>query len=253
MTREALERRLPWVVDAGRRLPDPAYNFARRLARRSAVGFRVPFSWGSLRRTSPLNSHYGYGRGTPIDRWYIDRFMHEQSDAFRGRILEMQNPEWSNRYADLGTSSLDILDIDPTNTAATIVADLDESGSLPADRFDCIVVPQTLQYVRQPAVVLRTLGDAAARGCSILITVPTISKLDPTCGPDGDRWRFTPAGVKSLLAVAYPDAEHTISWYGNVLTATAFLQGVSAEELTAEELSYVDDDFPLLVCARVTL
>jgi hypothetical protein len=253
MTRDAIERRLPWIRDAGRRLPDPAYNVARKVTHRAAVGFRTPFRWGSLRRTSPLNDHYGYGRGTPIDRWYIDRFMHEQSDAFRGRILELQNPEWSSRYADLGTSSLDILDIDPSNVAATIFADLDEPGSLPADRFDCIVVPQTLQYVRQPAVALHTLGEAAASGCSLLITAPTISRLDPTCGPQGDRWRFTPAGLNSLLEQAYPDAEQTISWYGNVLTATAFLHGVSAEELTTEELSDVDDDFPVLVCARVTL
>lgn len=37
---------------------------------------------------------------------------------------------------------------------------------------------------------------------------------------------------------------------GNVLTATAFLRGLAAEELDAEALAYVDPVYELLVLAR---
>ena len=38
--------------------------------------------------------------------------------------------------------------------------------------------------------------------------------------------------------------------YGNVLVATAFLQGLAAEELTEEQLTFADPDFEVLVGVR---
>jgi hypothetical protein len=38
--------------------------------------------------------------------------------------------------------------------------------------------------------------------------------------------------------------------YGNVLVATAFLQGLAAEELTAGQLAHVDPDFEVLIGVR---
>ena len=37
---------------------------------------------------------------------------------------------------------------------------------------------------------------------------------------------------------------------GNVLVCTSFLMGLSATELTPEELNYRDPYFPLLICVR---
>jgi hypothetical protein len=42
----------------------------------------------------------------------------------------------------------------------------------------------------------------------------------------------------------------TVTSYGNVLAATAFLQGLAAEELHPEELDYRDPDYEVLISVR---
>jgi len=41
-----------------------------------------------------------------------------------------------------------------------------------------------------------------------------------------------------------------IKTYGNVFTNICFLEGISMEEITREELDYYDKYFPLIVCVR---
>ena len=55
-------------------LPRAIVNFIQR-----ARG-RVPFGsvrFGDLRRLSPISRHFGFDRGTPIDRYYIEGFLAE--------------------------------------------------------------------------------------------------------------------------------------------------------------------------------
>ena len=37
-------------------------------------GLGVPY-WGNLRRLRPFSVYYGFDRGTPVDRYYLDRFL----------------------------------------------------------------------------------------------------------------------------------------------------------------------------------
>jgi hypothetical protein len=53
------------------------------------------------------------------------------------------------------------------------------------------------------------------------------------------------------LLAGLPCAQADITSYGNVLACTAFLYGLAAEELNAQELHEVDREFPLIVAARV--
>ena len=48
-----------------------------------------------------------------------------------------------------------------------------------------------------------------------------------------------------------PAASADITSYGNVLSCAAFLYGLAAEELRAEELDVNDPAFPLIVAARL--
>ena len=47
---------------------------------------RVDF--GSLRRLDPVSADFGYERGRPVDRYYIERFLSTRAYAIRGRVLE---------------------------------------------------------------------------------------------------------------------------------------------------------------------
>jgi hypothetical protein len=48
--------------------------------------------WGNLRRTAPFSATFGFDRGTPIDRYYLERFLNSHRALITGRVLEVQLP-----------------------------------------------------------------------------------------------------------------------------------------------------------------
>jgi SAM-dependent methyltransferase len=215
----------------------------RRLVRRPR--------WGNLRRRRPFSDHFGNDRGTPVDRVYIERFLAEYATDVRGQALEVGDAGYTRRYGGSAVISSDVLDINPANEAATIVADLAEPGSLPDDRFDCFLLIQTLQYVADVQTALHNAWRSLRPGGVLLVCVPGISRLDPDPGPDHDLHRFTPAGLAATLRATFPGAGQRIVGYGNLLAAVAFLYGIAAEELRPEELAAYDPHYPVLAAARV--
>src|SRR5262249_46175431 len=144
--------------------------------------------WGNLRRLEPFSKGYGLDRGTPVDRYYLSTFLGREWSTVRGTVLEMERPEWTEKFGAATVDCLDIADMDATNIHANIVVDLCDPDSLPAKRYDCIIAPQTLQYLRDPVVALRNFWQALTPTGSLLLSAPVVSRLDNMCGPDGDRW-----------------------------------------------------------------
>jgi hypothetical protein len=80
--------------------------------------------FGDLRRTSPINSQFGFDRGTPIDRYYIGRFPAKKAACIRGRVLEIGGNDYTTRFGSERVKQSDILHVDASNARATIVGDL---------------------------------------------------------------------------------------------------------------------------------
>lgn len=99
--------------------------------------------FGDLKRTSPISSQFGFDRGTPIDRYYIERFLAGQAGYIQGRVLEIGDNEYTTRFGGKRVTRSDILHVDSSNTKATIVADLESEEALQDGAFDCIVLTQT--------------------------------------------------------------------------------------------------------------
>lgn len=59
-----------------------------------------------------------------------------------------------------------------------------------------------------------------------------------------DYWRFTPLGVARLLVDVFGSGAVTVTGHGNVLAQVAFLEGLAAEDLRADELAVDDERFP---------
>jgi hypothetical protein len=81
--------------------------------------------------TTPVSTQWGFDRGTPVDRWYIERFLAEHTADIRGRALEIRNADYVERFGR-GVVRADVLDIDESNPRATIVADLTAADHVPA-------------------------------------------------------------------------------------------------------------------------
>ena len=209
---------------------------------------RRPAFLGTLRRTSPLSDGFGFDRGTPVDRYYIDRFIEENRGAIHGRVLEIKNSRYTHQFGS-DVVQRDVLDIDPTNRNATIVADLAAADGIPADAFDCFILTQTLQLIFDTRSAIFHAHRILRPGGVLLCSVPCVARITPGC-IDSDHWRFTRASCSRLFGDVFPRDRVTVRTHGNVLTAIAFLTGMAAEELRQRELDHDDENFPLLVTVR---
>jgi SAM-dependent methyltransferase len=216
--------------------------------RRPRVG-HVDF--GDLRRLAPISSTWGFDRGMPVDRFYIDRFMRSHERDVRGRVLEIANPAMTRRYGGDRVTRSDVLHPVAAPAPVTLVGDLATGEGIPEAAFDCAIVTQTLLLVYDVQAAIRTLGRILAPGGVALVTVPGITKISrEDMDQWGQFWSFTSASLRRLFNESFDSERVSIEAYGNVLAATAFLHGLSADELTEDELLHRDRDFEVLLAVR---
>jgi SAM-dependent methyltransferase len=194
-------------------------------------------------RVEPLCPRGGSTRGITIHRTYLDDFLTQHARDIHGQVLEFEEDVYATK---LGTpASVDVLNIDASNPAATIVADLTRPNAVESDRFDAIVCTHVLHLVSDPAAVVRELHRLLVVGGVLLVATPFVCPVKPG---EGERWRFTAQGMEELLRLAFDDVE--VVTYGNSLAAAALLRGLTAHELGEKRLWPEDPRFTVEVCAR---
>ena len=208
------------------------------------------FDWGDFRRTDPVSRDWGYDRGTPIDRRYIDDFMFAHSSDVHGAVLEIQEGDFTLACGGRRVIEHAVLDIDPLNPRATVVADLRLAPELASDAFDCIILTQTLHVIDDMRAALVECYRILKPGGVLLATFPSASRVCLEYGQPGDYWRMTPAGARALFTSAFAPAQVSCEAFGNVLTNTAFLHGLSAAEVADAEFDERDPYFPVLTGVR---
>ncbi len=205
---------------------------------------------GDFRRVQPCSAQWGRDRGKPIDRHYIECFIDRHRADVRGRVLEVRDSRYTDQFGGDAVTVRDVLDIDASNGAATVVADLRRAESIPSASYDCVIVAQTLHMIDDMPAAIAECARILCPGGTLLITVPSVIRVDDEAGVDGDFWRITEASARSLFAKAFPIDAFEVTTYGNVATCAAFLYGMSVEEIAAADLERVDPTFPLVVCVR---
>ena len=226
-----------WVA---RLLPQPVRRRLRAAVRRRSSTVASP-DMGDLRRTEPVSRDWGFDRGWPVDRYYIERFLASHARDIRGRTLEIAGRAYTDRFGT-GVETAEVLHVAAGNPRATIVGDLADGANLPGDALDCFILTQTLQSIYDVRAAVRTVHRILAPGGVVLATVPGISQIiHPDFEAWGDFWRFTTLSVERMFTesgFAADDLE--VRAHGNVLTATALLFGLASRELTPVELDADD-------------
>lgn len=205
-----------------------------------------------LRRSlEPVSRTFGHDRGTPIDRYYIESFLDRHRADIRGRTLEIGDATYTHRFGEARVARADILHTPPGGRIATIVGDLATGDGIPTAAFDCIILTQVLPFIFDVRAAVRHCHAALKPGGVILATVPCISQISQyDMQRWGDFWRFTPLAARRLFDEAFTGGTIEIQDHGNALAATAFLQGLATQELSAGELDHHDADYPLIVTIR---
>jgi SAM-dependent methyltransferase len=207
--------------------------------------------FGSFRRLRPFNRFSGGGRGLPVDRYYIERFLEANAGDIRGHALEIAEPTYLHRFGGERVERIDVLHVTGESPHTTIVGDLTSADHIPSDRFDCVVLTQTLHCIYDFRSAISTLHRILKPGGVLLATFPGIANVSR---PDMDRWgqywSFTSLASQRAFGEAFVGGEVEVESHGNVLAATAFLWGLAAQELTERELSFRDPDYQVLLTVR---
>ena len=205
---------------------------------------------GDLRRVTPVSRWFGHDRGQPIDRYYIERFLHAHAADVRGRVLEIGDDAYTRQFGGPAVTRRDVLHVTPGSPKATIIGDLAEGTGIPSDAFDCIILTQTLQLIYDVPAALRVLRRALAPGGVLLATVPGISQIDRGEWGGSWYWFFTPLAMRRLFEDHFGAGGVSVECHGNVLSAIAFLEGLAVHELRPRELDAQDDCYPVTVAVR---
>ncbi len=204
---------------------------------------------GDLRRTTPLSRTWGFDRGRPIDRYYIEAFLSRHATDIRGRVLEAGTSDYTVTLGRTQVLQADVMNLDGNRPGTTITADLQNAPHIPDDSFDCVVLTQLLQYVFDVDAAIGTVFRILRPGGVLLITVPGIAHTDEVWASQGC-WTFTPVSLRRLLGRHFRPELTTVEAHGNVLAASAFLYGLATEELDRSELDVRDPAYDVTIAAR---
>lgn len=199
-------------------------------------------------RTNPISRYFGYERGLPIDRLYIEKFLEKNSIAICNKVLEISELTYSNKYGRKVTE-YNILHFDNSNQLANIIGDLSKPDTLPKDYFDCFICTQTLNFIYDIKSAIKGCHQLLCKNGVFLGTVAGISQISRyDMERWGDYWRFTDLSVRKMFTEVFGEGNVEIITYGNALAATAFLQGLAVEEIPIKnKLLIPDNDYQIII------
>jgi SAM-dependent methyltransferase len=194
-----------------------------------------------VRNLKPISNKSGFDRGTPIDRYYIDKFLSAHKDVVRGRCLEIHDDFYIRKFGGDKVTASDVLDIDTANKQANIYGDLKNVSNIADNVYDCLMITHTLGLIDDYDAAIREMHRILKPGGS-LVAVVTIA------GSTGkyDHWRFTENSLRYAFGKYFKQDAMQIQTYGNVLVGQAHWIGLATEELTTEELDYHDPQFAIM-------
>jgi glycosyltransferase involved in cell wall biosynthesis len=204
---------------------------------------------GDFNRLTPFSADFGFDRGGAIDRYYIERFLQENQQHIRGRVLEIGDNAYTLKFGREKILQSDILHIDHRNTRATYIGDITDVPQIPSGQFDCIIFTQTLHLIYDFTSALKTCYRILKPGGCLLLTVPGISHIDQGEWRDYWLWSFTDTSIRRLLRETFNGSAVDIKTYGNVYVAAAFLYGMGLPEFRKAYLTKHDASYQVVISA----
>ncbi len=193
------------------------------------------------RSTLPLSDNFGYDRGKPIDRYYIEEFLRKHAKLITGRCLEIESTKYIEKYGT-GVTRADALDINKANKDATIIADLRSMPEVESNTYDCLVLTSTYGMIDDLDRAVAECYRILKPGGTLLATLSAINRVEY---PEANFWAFRSASAKYLFGKYFQHVN--VESHGNVLVGQAFLVGQSLEDLTEEDLLFNDPHYPVVV------
>ncbi len=194
----------------------------------------------------PMSEVFGFDRGLPIDRYYIEEFLEKNKKVIKGYCLEVHDSAYTKRFGEDRVTKFDALDIDTNNKLANIYADLAKADNIPDNTYDTLIITHTIGLIPEHEKAVANLYRILKPGGYLLLTAST---MGPFIENGSGFWRYTTKSIPYLLGKHFPEKSIKTEAYGNVLTGQAFWAGLASQDLSKEELDYKDSRFPIIVTA----
>ncbi|MBF0168528.1 MAG: polysaccharide deacetylase family protein [Alphaproteobacteria bacterium] len=199
----------------------------------------------------PANRVFGLDRGMPIDRWYIERFLSANASDIVGDVLEIGDPTYTKQFGHEETVRSKVLTASK-EMPADYRGDIADPATLPDGSFDCLIMVQTLQFIYDIRKALTEVRRSLKPGGILLATFPGITQISRyDMDRWGEFWRLTSKSAGRLFADVFQGDHIEVSTFGNAAATTAFLNGLSVEELPKGILDKWDRDYEMLITVRV--
>jgi SAM-dependent methyltransferase len=198
------------------------------------------------RSVQPISTKYGFDRGLPIDRIYIEQFLKDNSRLIKGRCLEVVDDTYTKKFGGRKVTQAEVIDNDKKNQSATIIADLRDMKAVASHSFDCVLITHTFGMIYDFEKAIKECERVLKPGGYLLVTMSCFSPL--FSNDDMNFWRFTPASARRAFGKYFSNL--TVSTFGNCLAGYSFWVGLAAEELNKKSLTFNDPRFPLIVTVK---
>lgn len=198
--------------------------------------------WGDLKKTVPICQAFGLTRGTPVDRYYLGKFIQEVETQISGNILEIGGtPKDKDFYQVNPGNYYRILNIE-AGPGVDIVGDVHDPSLVEPESLDSVIIFNVLEHCYEPWIAVENIYKWLKPGGKCFAMVPSAIRVHAT---PVDYWRPLPDAF-SWIFKHY--SQQKLYVYGNPITVIASYHGIAVEELTTEELDAVHSDYPVATC-----
>lgn len=191
----------------------------------------------------PYSRTFGAERGSPVGRYYVEKFLRENADSIKGRCLEFGEDRYKLFFPKI--TEHEVIDV-IERPGVKYVCDIHEPRGMPVNFFNAIICTQVFEHLAYPEKAAKSLYDLMAPGGILLLTAPFINPVHyvPT-----DFRRFTPECLHMIIEEAGFIVE-TASFGGNSLVGTGSLLGMVQEDFSINELEIMDPVYPYNILIR---
>jgi hypothetical protein len=181
---------------------------------------------------SPItDSTMGTGRGTPIDRYYIENFLKNHEEDIRGDILEVGESTYSKKFHSGANDKFYTLDFSKDKSQYNQNFNLELPEQAPATLYDCFISTHTLNFTFDIASAIKTTAQTLKHNGVLLCTVASYTQLSEYDDSRwGDYWRFSETTINKLFEKNFP-GKFTVTSYGNFSSSLGVLHGLCLEDL----------------------
>ena len=202
-----------------------------------------------------VSDQMGCNRGVPIDRYYIEKFLDGYADKITGKVMEIGDNSYTIKYGKHVTESYILtaaLEDERESSEYVIYGDLQTGKGCKENCLNCFILTQTLPFIYDVKSAAQNIVGMLKKGGVALITVSGISMLSRYDDERwGHYWGFTETSLRKIFEGLVENDQIKIVSMGNAKTASAFLYGLSVEDMKKEDFEENDPLVPVMIGAVI--